>query len=78
MKNIEIIKAEYKNDYKISIEFNDGKSGIVDLEGELWGHIFEPLKDKQKFKLFKVSPISNTIEWNNGADIAPEYLYNLI
>lgn len=73
---IEIIDAKYKESYKIWVQFNDGKSGIINLEKELWGTQFEQLKDENQFKKFKVSEISKTIEWENGADIAPEFLYN--
>jgi hypothetical protein len=38
----------------------------------LKGEIFEPLKNIQKFKSFKVDPILETIGWENGADLAPE------
>ena len=72
---LEVIKAEYINDYKISLEFNDGVSIIVDLKNELDGKIFEPLKDKNYFKTFSIK--FNTIEWDNGADFAPEYLYQI-
>lgn len=78
MKNIEIIDAEYKDEFKIFLKFNDGKCGVVNLESILWGTVFEPLKNVLYFKDFKISEISNTIEWKNGADLAPEYLYNLI
>jgi hypothetical protein len=78
MKNIEVVKAEYKSNYKIWIEFNDAKSSIVDLENDLWGKVFEPLKDKEYFKNFRISEITNTLEWSNGADFAPEYLYSKI
>jgi hypothetical protein len=41
----------------------------------LWGPVFQPLKDPEKFKRFKVSEVFHTICWDNGADLAPEYLY---
>ena len=72
---IEVVKADYLEDYKIKLLFNDGLSKTVDLENELHGEVFEPLKDKSFFKDFKIS--FNTIEWKNGADIAPEYLYEI-
>ena len=72
---LEIIKAKYLNDYKIQIEFNDGKSGSIDLEKALWGPVFTPLKNKNKFKSFHLSKTLHTIQWSNDADFAPEFLY---
>ncbi len=72
---LEVIKAKYLNGYKISLLFNNGVSKKVDLEKELIGKIFEPLKDKDYFKTFTIK--FNTIEWENGADFAPEYLYEI-
>lgn len=75
---LEVTNAQYKNDFKIWVEFNDGTAGIADLYNDLWGKLFEPLKDINLFKKFKVSEIMNTIEWENGADLAPEFLYEKI
>lgn len=75
---LEVTSAEYVEGYKIRIHFNDGKTGVVDLDGALWGPVFEPLKDWTHFKRFEVSPILHTISWENGADFAPEYLYDLM
>lgn len=72
---LEITHAIYINDYMLSLKFNDGAEMTVDLENELNGSVFNPLKDKSKFKEFSI--VFNTIEWENGADFAPEYLYDL-
>ena len=72
---IEIIKAEYLDNYRIKLWFNDGKMKIVDLAGSLNGLVFEPLKELEFFKKFTIK--FNTIEWDNGADFAPEYLYEI-
>ena len=72
---LEVIKARYLEDYKILLEFNNGISVTVDLSNELEGEIFKPLKDKNYFKRFTIK--YNTIEWENGADFAPEYLYQI-
>lgn len=72
---LEVSKALYIDGYKIELEFNNGESYLVDLENELKGNVFTPLKDKNKFKKFSI--VFNTIEWENGADYAPEYLYEL-
>jgi len=75
---LHVMTAKYKGDYKIWIRFNTGESGIVDLEDDLWGPVFEPLKDKEKFKCFHVSKVLHTLVWDNGADLAPEHLYQKV
>ena len=61
--------------YELRIEFNNGEIKKVDLSGELYGEIFEPLKDPAFFTQVGVNKETNTIEWPNGADFAPEFLY---
>ena len=70
---IEIKKAEYISEYKIRLWFNNGAVKDVDLSDSLEGNVFVPLQDKEYFKRFSIR--FNTIEWDNGADFAPEYLY---
>ena len=70
-----VTDAKYVDGYKIALTFNDGIQKVVDLENHLSGKIFEPLKEKDNFMKFFVSDW--TIEWDNGADLAPEYLYSL-
>jgi len=72
---LEIKKATYLQDYKLRLEFNEGTVMFVDLEHELNGKVFEPLKDKEYFRNFMIP--YNTIEWENGADFAPEYLFGI-
>jgi hypothetical protein len=72
---LKIIKAEYIDRYWVKLFFNDGVEKTVNLEKELYGKIFEPLNDIDIFKNFTID--CNTISWQNGADLAPEYLYHL-
>lgn len=67
-----VIQAKYIEDYKVWLAFNDGAEGEVDLTTELYGEIFEPLKDKGFFKDFALE--GHTLAWSNGADFAPEFL----
>lgn len=64
------------DNYRLRLRFNNGVEGVVDLEGELYGEIFEPLRDLRLFR--QVFLTSRTIEWPNGADFAPEFLLSLV
>jgi hypothetical protein len=70
-----LTSAEYLGAYRLRLTFADGKVGEIDLEGELWGEVFEPLKNLELFKQFRVDSELMTIVWPSGADLAPEYLY---
>jgi hypothetical protein len=70
-----VIDAQYERDYILRLKFNDGAEGVVDLADQLYGPMFEPLKDLNAFRAFKVDPELNTIVWANGADFAPEFLH---
>jgi hypothetical protein len=71
-----VIEAHYVHGFVLHLRFADGTEGDVDLSQELYGDIFEPLKDPSVFKNFSVHPEFHTICWPNGADMAPEFLYN--
>jgi len=72
---IDVVEARYLHDYTVWLKFEDGTAGEVDLRGELHGPIFEPLRDLKYFRRFMVSKDLGTISWPNGADFAPEFLY---
>ena len=70
-----LIDARYLDGFRVRFEYEDGTVGVVDLESELWGEVFEPLKDPERFRAFRLDPELQTIVWPNGADFAPEFLY---
>jgi hypothetical protein len=72
---LHVVAVEYLENYQLKLRFNNGVEGIVDLEKELYGEMFEPLKNKSIFK--QVFLTSRTIEWPNGADFAPEFLFKI-
>ena len=74
---IRIEKARYVSDYKVWLRFSDGAEGEVDLQNQLDGEVFEPLKDTQTFKNFILNSDLHTVTWPNGADFAPEFLRSL-
>jgi|TARA_Y100000031_G_C7914494_1_gene245389 hypothetical protein len=76
--NPRLTEAKYVRDYILHLRFSDGTEGDVDLSQELEGEIFEPLKERAFFKTFTVSPGLHTVTWPNGADFAPEFLYQKV
>jgi hypothetical protein len=66
--------CEYVKEYILRVSFNNGDTVEVDLKDELNGPIFKPLQSIEYFRLFKKSSDTNTVEWPNGADFAPEFL----
>ncbi len=65
-------------DYRLMVTFNTGEAGEVDLSGELDGEVFEPLRDPALFATAYQHPIMRTVAWANGADLAPEFLLELM
>ncbi len=68
-----VVEAEYRGGYRIHLVFHDGIAGTIDFSRWLDGPVFEPLKAPDYFKRFFLD--GGTVVWPNGADIAPETLY---
>ena len=75
---VDVIEARYVRGYIIWLRFEDGTEGEVDLSEELHGPVFEPLRDRAYFALLRVNGETGTVEWPNGADLAPEFLYEKV
>ncbi len=71
-----VVEARYLRDYVVWLRFRDGTSGEIDLGPELWGEVFEPLKNPAVFRSFTLHPELRTLVWPNGADFAPEFLHD--
>ncbi len=73
----DIVRINYQDGYTFYVVFDNGVAGSIDLsEYTNKGLIFAPLKNKDFFK--KATIEGGTISWPNGADIAPETLYEKI
>lgn len=72
-----VVEVRPLDGYRLWLRFQDGVSGIVDLSTELWGPMFEALKDQALFAQVSVHPELDTVTWPNGADLAPEFLYRV-
>mgnify|MGYP000196163907 FL=1 len=70
---ISVVKAEYLQGYRILLDFSDGKSGVVDLQNNVY--TFKPFFVLQDTGVFSKFTVDYTIRWSDELDIAPEYLY---
>ena len=69
--------VKYLSGYKLELTFEDASVRFVDLEPHLDGEIFAPLKNVEYFKTVQVSQDIDTITWENGADLSPDFLYEI-
>src|SRR5229473_2294673 len=67
--------VKYLSEYKLLLTFEDGSLRQVDLAPHLDGEVFEPLKDLSNFKSVHLNSDLDTIVWQNGADMSPDFLY---
>ena len=70
----DVKRIEYRSGYSYLVIFDDGIRAVIDFADYLErGPVFAPLRDPQFFRQARVE--GGTIAWPNGADIAPETLY---
>jgi hypothetical protein len=72
---IHVQQVEHLGAYRLTLQFNTGEWRTLDLEDHLWGPVFQPVRDPQVFQQVRVDADAQTIVWPNGADFAPEFLY---
>jgi hypothetical protein len=73
-----VVKADYLGGYRLRLTFNDGTEGQADLKEIMFSdtrELFKELQDVSKFGAFRVE--MDTVVWENGLDLAPEFLYDL-
>ncbi|MBI5816136.1 MAG: DUF2442 domain-containing protein [Nitrospinae bacterium] len=70
-----VIKVSVLSGYRLYVEFEDGVKGVISLDNDLFGPVFEPLKDPQYFAKAAIDEFG-VICWPNGADLAPDAIYD--
>jgi hypothetical protein len=73
----EVIAAEVVGPTSLLVTFDDGTRRRVNVEPLLVGPVFAPLHDPACFRKARASKAAGTVVWPNGADIAPETLYEM-
>ena len=74
---LKVDSVTHLREYELRIEFNNGIVKDVELGCELYGDSYEALRDPGLFAGVRVNPGTGTIEWPNGADFSPEFLFDV-
>jgi hypothetical protein len=78
MMDYDVVEARYVSGHTVWLRFRDGTQGEIDLTRELEGPMFAALQSVAEFRRFRVDPEFHTLVWPNGADLAPEFLYEQV
>ena len=70
---LSVNKVKALDDYLLELVFENKETRIFDVKPYLDTGLFKKLKDKNLFKMVKVS--YDSIEWPEGIDLDPEVLY---
>jgi len=65
-----VVPAE---DYTLSIDFDNGEHGTLDVKPFLDFGVFRQLRDRAVFNQVRVA--FDTVEWDAGIDLDPEFVY---
>jgi uncharacterized protein DUF2442 len=75
--HLDVTFAEPTADFCLRLGFSDGVVKEVYVWDLLEGPVFEPLKNPAYFRQVTLDCRSGTVVWPNGADFAPEALWEL-
>lgn len=76
---LSVTNATYLGHYTLKLAFNNGTTGTANLHDAIFNDhraIFLELRDKKVFQKFSVA--HHTVVWENGLDLAPEFLLELV
>jgi hypothetical protein len=71
-----IVEVEVIGRAKLRVTFDDGEMREIDMSDDLWGPVFEPLRDPDRFAEVRVE--GGSIEWPTGADLDPVVIYDCL
>ena len=76
-----VTSIEVLPDARLRVSFVDGTAGEVEMQAflqgpDVVGTVFEPLRDLGF--LARAAVVSGAVQWPNGADLAPDAMYDAI
>ena len=74
---IHLTKVKVVGPHSLELTFDNGVLKRVNLRRELYGPIFEPLRDPAYFAQAYLDPDTRTVTWPNHADFVPDFLFQL-
>jgi hypothetical protein len=69
-----VVKVRALPGFRLEVEFADGVHGVLDYSHVMWGPVFEPLRDPERFAEVGIDEFG-AVCWPNGADLAPDTMY---
>ncbi len=72
----DVVNFEIIDNYTVRVRFDDESEQTIDFEPILLGPLFGQLRDLDLFQQVELDPALGTLVWPNGADIAPDVLYD--
>ncbi|MDP6491337.1 MAG: DUF2442 domain-containing protein [Kiritimatiellia bacterium] len=72
-----ITGVSYEEGYTLRLVFEDGSCRRADLRDHLDGEVFEPLRNPEEFRSAHLNEDIDTVVWDNGADMSPDFLYEI-
>jgi hypothetical protein len=68
-----VTSVEAREDFTLSVTFENGNSGVLDMKPLLHFGVFKRIQDYDRFKQVRVA--FDTIEWDSGVDLDPEFIH---
>jgi hypothetical protein len=68
-----VTKVVPREDFTLGLAFDNGEEGTLDMRPYLDFGVFGGISDYEHFKRVRVA--FDTIQWDSGADLDPEFVY---
>ena len=68
-----VTKVIPNEDFTLVVAFSTGEEGILDMKPHLGFGVFQRIADYEHFRTVRVA--FDTIEWDGGVDLDPEFVY---